>query len=389
MYAGAHRRREPFSVNALYFRGGEDVFRDFLNFDPVTERMRKEAGYTPICYPAPMMCGYLLFTRVFSRPLNAYLAFVVISAVSGAACLIRALSASRANRLRLAGVVGVSLVLSYPLLFVLERANLEGIVWAVTALGLTAFVARHHKTAGVLFALAASMKIYPGVLVLLLLARKRYKEAAISMVAGVVFTVIALRLLGPSIPGELEEVRAGLAHLSATYIMAYQGTVIRYDHSLFAIVKQLLHVPYGRDAAALNNKIRAAALPYSLLVMSGFLALYCFRIRKLPLLNQTIALIVMSITLPYMSLAYTLTHVYLAWALFVLFLARDVAGGRESIPWPVAAVILACFAFLFAPGPFGHYAGLLQTCALMVMLLMASTVPMHSSLLEDKKSPAR
>ncbi len=185
----------------MFFRGGADVFRDFLNFDPATERMRKEAGYLPICYPAPMMCGYVLFTRVFPQPLNAYLAFLVISAASGAACLIVALRATRANRLRLAGVVIVSLVLSYPLLFLLERANMEGIVWAVTALGLTAFVARHHKTAGLLFGLAASMKIYPGILVLLLVARKRYKEAAISIVAGAVFTVIALRLLGPSIPG--------------------------------------------------------------------------------------------------------------------------------------------------------------------------------------------
>ena len=87
--------------------------------------------------------------------------------------------------------------------------------------------------------------------------------------------------------------------------MAYQGTLIRYDHSLFAIVKQLLHGPYGRDVVVLNSKIRAAASPYSLAVISGFVALYLFRIRKLPLLNQAIALIVLSITLPYMSLEYT------------------------------------------------------------------------------------
>jgi hypothetical protein len=389
MYAGAHSRHEPFAVNSLFFRGGDDAFRDLLNFDPVTERMRAEAGYLPICYPAPMMCGYVLFARVFPRPLNAYLAFLVISAVSGAACLIWALSDSRANRLRLAAVVVISLVLSYPLLFVLERANLEGIVWTVTALGLAAFVARHHKTAGVLFALAASMKIYPGVLVLLLVARKRYKEAVISMVAGVIFTVIALRVLGPSIPAEFEEVRAGLEHLSVSHIMPYLPTEIRYDHSLFSVVKQLLHVRYGRDTAALNSAIRAAALPYSLLVISGFVALYWFRVRKLPILNQVIALVILSITLPYMSLEYTLSHVYTAWALFVLFVASEVTSRPESISWPAAAVMLGGFAFVFAPGPFGRYAGILQTCALMVLLLMASTVPMYCCFLEDKKSPGR
>ena len=66
MYARAHSRNEAFSVNSLFFLERHDAFRDFLNFDPVTDRMRGEAGYLPICYPAPMMCGYVLFTRVFA-----------------------------------------------------------------------------------------------------------------------------------------------------------------------------------------------------------------------------------------------------------------------------------------------------------------------------------
>jgi hypothetical protein len=389
MYTRAHSRNEPFSVNSLFFRGGEDVFRDFLNFDPVTERFGKDGSLPTIVYPAPMMCGYLLFTRVFTAPLSAYLGFIVISATSGAAGLIVVLSCSRPNRLLLAGVVSVSLVLSYPLMYLVERANMEGFLWAVLALGLTAFVCRHHKTAGALFALAASMKIFPGVLLLLLLARKRYKELAISVVAFAVFTVIALRLLGPSIPREAAEVRAGLATMSATHLMTYLDTEIGYDHSLLAIVKQLLYVRYRRNVVALNSKIRAAALPYSLLVISGFVVLYWFRIRKLPLLNQAIALIIASVILPYMSSEYTLNHVYFAWALFLLFLARDVAAGRESIPWPAAKMMLASFAFVFAPGPFGPYAGQLKACALMLLLFVASTVPMRSSLLEDENPPCR
>lgn len=389
MYARAHGRNDPFSVNSLFFRGGEDAFRDFLNFDPLTERFAKGGPLPTLVYPAPMMCGYLLFTRLFHAPLIAYLRFIVIFAASGAAGLIVALSSSSANRLLLTGTVSASLILSYPLMYLVERANMEGFLWAVLALGLTAFVYRRHGTAAVLFALAASMKLFPGVLLLLLLARKRYKELAISVVAFAVFTVAALRLLGPSIPEEAAEVRAGLATMSATHILAYLGTEIRYDHSLFAIVKQLLHVPYGMDVAALNGKIQAAAVPYSLLAISGFVALYWFRIRKLPLLNQAIVLIVVSITLPYMSSEYTLNHIYFAWALFMLFLTRDVGTGRESIPWPAAAAMLASFAFVFAPGPFGRYGGLLQTCALMVLLFTASTVPMHSAFLEDGKPRRR
>lgn len=383
MYTRCRRLNKPFSVPSSFFvYQGKDVFRDFLHFDPVTERFGKDTGLPTIVYPAPMVCMYILFTRVFSAPLNAYLMFVIISATSAAAFLILSLSYSGANRLLLAGVVASSLIFSYPLIFLLERANIEGVVWVVLALGLTAFVARHHATAAILFALAASMKIFPGVLLLLLLTRKRYKEFAVSVVAFAAFTVIALRLLGPSIPAEFEEVGAGLAKVSATNLLAYRVAEVGYDHSLFNVVKQLLSISYRQDPVALDTNIRAALLPYSLFVIPGFLVVYWFRIRKLPLLNQATSLIILAVILPYSSFEYTLNHIYLAWALFVLFLARDVSSGRESIPWPVATVMLASFAFVFAPAPFDLYAGHLKTCALMVLLLGALTVPMYCSFLE-------
>jgi hypothetical protein len=396
MYVRLRWRNTQFTANSVFFADGKDRFRDFTNFDPITERfiayrydsgVRIEVGYPTIGYPAPMMCGYLLFTRVFPMPLHAYLAFIVISVTLGATCLALALSGSSTHRLPLLGVLALSVILSYPLMCLLERANMEGFIWAVLALGFTAFVVRHHMAAGLLFALAASMKLFPGVLLLLLLARKRYKEFALSVVAVAVFTVISLRLLGPSLSTEIAEVRAGMKQMTATYYMAYRRVEIQYDHSLFALLKQFLYLHYRRDTPALNNKIRAAGLPYLALAITGFATLYWFRIRKLPLLNQAIALIVLAVILPYMSGEYTLNHLFFAGALFLLFLARDVATERESISWPAARVMLACFAFIFALGPFGRIAGQLKTCALMVLLLSVLIVPMRSSVLDGEKQP--
>ena len=393
-YTKAHERKQPFSLTSILFKARAYSFTDFLDFDPVTERVvgrgPNNAEYQLVIpYPAPMMCVYILFNRVFREPLYAYLLFIIISVTAAAAGLIAALFSS-ANRWQLAGVVGVSAILSYPLIFLLERGNMEGFVWAVLAVGLTAFVLRHHKTAGVLFALAASMKLFPGLLLLLLFARKRYKELVVSVVAFGVFTVIGLWTINPSIPAAIGEVRAGLAKLSESHLAGYRYDEIGYDHSLFSILKQVLFLSHRHDPddPALNSDIRAAALPYMLLVLPVLPAVYWFRIRKLPLLNQAIALIVLAVTIPYISFEYTLNHVYFALALFLLFLARDVATGRESIPWPAAAVMLASLAFVFALGPAGREAGQLKTCALMVLLLVAVTVPMRSSLLDDEKRPA-
>jgi hypothetical protein len=171
MYVRLRWRNSQFKANSIFFADGKDRFRDFTNFDPITERFiayryeggaRIEVGYPTIGYPAPMMCGYLLFTRVFPVPLYAYLAFIVISVTLGATRLALALSASSTIRFPLLSVLAVSVILSYPLMCLLERANMEGFIWAVLALGFTAFVARHHLTAGLLFALAASHRICTG-----------------------------------------------------------------------------------------------------------------------------------------------------------------------------------------------------------------------------------
>jgi hypothetical protein len=377
------------------FKARAFTFTDFLDFDPVTERVvgrgEKNAGYQLVIpYPAPMMCVYIFFNRVFREPLYAYLLFIVTGVTAGAAGLIAALHSASDNRWQLAVVVGVSAILSYPLIFLLERGNMEGFVWTVLAAGLTAFVLRHHKTAAVLFALAASMKVFPGLLLLLLFARRRYKELVIAAVAIGVFTVIGLWTLGPSIPAAIAEVRSGLAKLSESHLTGYRYDEIGYDHSLFSIVKQVLFLSHGHNPEdpALNSQIRAVSLPYMLLALPVLTAVYWFRVRKLPLLNQAIALIVLAVTLPYISYEYTLNHVYFALALFLLFLARDVATGRESIPWTTAAVMLTSLAFIFALGPAGREAGQLKTCALMALLLIAVTVPMRSSLLDDENRPA-
>ena len=106
------------------------------------------------------------------------------------------------------------------------------------------------------------MKVFPGLLLLLLFARRRYKELVIAVVAFGVFTVIGLWTLGPSIPAAIGEVRTGLAKLSESHLTGYRYEEIGYDHSLFSILKQVLFLSHGHNPEdpALNNDIRAASL---------------------------------------------------------------------------------------------------------------------------------
>jgi hypothetical protein len=380
-YAKACRMQRPFSANGFFVLDAQYSFNDFTNFDPVTERM-KSIELPTIVYPAPMMCGYLIFTRLFAAPLRAYLVFIGISVAVTTVVLALALSACRSLRVLLFVVVGVSVVLSFPLLFLVERGNMESIVWLLLALGLVAFLTRHYTAAALAIALAASMKLFPGVLLLLLVAKKRYRDFAVSIVAIAIFTLVALQLLGPSIPVAAEEVITGLKRLNEVVLMKYRPFEIRVDHSFFSVIKQILHFANRNDPATVNLTIQGFGIPYALFALPGFAAIYWFRIRKLPLLNQVIALIVFAVTIPYVSFEYTLVHVYLLWGLFLLFLARDVATGRAAVPLPAALAMLTAFAFVFAPDLPVSYAGQLKTCALLILLLVSLTVPIQSPLFD-------
>jgi len=387
-YLRAQRRHTTFSVKSLFFRGGDDRFRDFTNFDPSTGRFSAEYIAPALPYFPAAEGMFLVFVRVLGLRLQEFLLFICVSAVTAALFLIRALSRDRENGRLLTAVVATSLILSYPMMFLLERANLEGFIWPIWAVGLVAFAARYHKSAAVLFALVAAMKLYPGVMLLLLFSRKRYKELGLAIAAFAVFTLIGLQLLGPSIPAAIEDVRANSARIAASQV-EYNPESIGYEHSLFAVIKQVAFFLNGRDNnAALAGTILAVAKPYVLLVLCVLPLLYWLRIRKLPLLNQATALIIVAVTFPHVSGEYTLNHLYFPWALFLLFLSRDVGTGKASISWPAARGIMLCFAFLFALGQFGMIAGQLKTGALLMLLLIVLTVPMRSSLLEDDTEPA-
>jgi hypothetical protein len=69
--------------------------------------------------------------------------------------------------------VMIIICFSYPFYFLLDRGNIDGFVLLLVSLGLYSLVARHDRLAGVAFALAISLKVYPVLVVVPLLAFRR------------------------------------------------------------------------------------------------------------------------------------------------------------------------------------------------------------------------
>jgi hypothetical protein len=81
------------------------------------------------------------------------------------------------------------LMVTAPMISVLDRANLQGIVVGFSLVGLVAYLRGNYKFAAIWFALAATMKATPVILLLLLVRVRAWKALMLAMFVGVFLTV--------------------------------------------------------------------------------------------------------------------------------------------------------------------------------------------------------
>ena len=88
--------------------------------------------------------------------------------------------------------------ISFPIWRLVHEGNIELVIWMFTALGVWAWWRGHDDAAAVLWGLAAAMKLFPMVLLLLLLPRGKWRAFAVGVGTFVGATVLSLWWLGPS-----------------------------------------------------------------------------------------------------------------------------------------------------------------------------------------------
>jgi len=366
------------------FLSSDIRFSDFTIFDPrfrlwspSTTAFFDQPGF-PFPYPAPTLAIFLAFWNLTPNALLCFLATVMAFALASVLYL-----GVRYPSLRFA--LGATLLGSFPLFFLLDRANIEGAVWIAATLGVTAFAKQRFRIAAVLLGLAASMKIFPALLILLFLARKRYREAALAVLSAALFTIGSLAVSGPTVAVVFARLARGLDYFRQNVILQYLGPALTgFDHSAFSLLKQILHVFFRGDST--HSAIVAVYLPYLAIAAALFAVLYAVRIRTLPLLNQLFTLTVLSITLPFVSFDYTLVHIYIPFTAFLIALS----SGGLTLSLKQSQFFLIPCAILFAPfswmqvGSFG-FSAQVKTLALFALLYAALRIPLPTALFGELK----
>ena len=348
---------------------GKGFGSDFMTFYPGFSNFGTAEFWSsfdyPFTYPAPLA---IVFAALFklTHPVRTYLLLCIAALTVGIAALANQLVRNQVPATTAWAFTITNAMMAWPILLLFDTANIEGLVAMILIGGVLAILCNHFWLGAVLVGIAGSMKIFPLVLLGILLSKRRYKEFAGALAIAAVVTVLSLHLLGPSIAEAQRHLNVGLLMVKNIYFFAEGRNTIAFDHSLWVPVRFL--VAWITNTHAVQDRILSV---YLAVVSVGGVTLFFAKIRHLPTLNQLLALTICAVLLPPLSIDYTLIHLLLPFGLLCIYSATNTVPG-------LTATFMA-FAFLFNIDAFltnrFTYAAEFRTLSLLVLLVLVLRNP--------------
>jgi hypothetical protein len=270
---------------------------------------------------------------------------------------------------------------SYPFVFLFDRGNIEGVVWIPTAAGVFCFVRGRYLASALLLAVAASLKPYPGLFLLLLLPIRKFRDFGVALAATAAISTASLAFIGPNVFSAMRQLILGFQLAQVRYVTRYRPWEIFNDHSVFALFKQLLRLARGWPAPGTLNGPLVHAYPYYIVLALAILLASLYRLRELPTLNQIFGISALIVLLPPYNADYTLVMIYIPWAM----LLSALSVGPILLHSSAAKVLMACCAVIFTTQfylLFGYDAemtgigGQIKAVATIIILAISVTCPL-------------
>jgi hypothetical protein len=367
---------DPFYLSPL--RTETIRFPDLMYFYPRFRYLHTELFFTstdvfPFMYPASAVVPYVFFYAFAPHIVAAYLSFALGSLITAAALFARALSQRGIKLIVAVGLITSGLVCCYPVWFALSQANLEIVVWVVITSGIALFLAGRGYGAAVCFALAACLKIYPALFLVLLLLRRQHRQVAVGVVAGISFSIGALLFVGPTFAEASNGIKHGLNLFKVLYMLRVRNET-GLDHSLFALFKRIVwqHQTTSQRAAV---ELKLYLILMSLLT----LGLLVRRVWRQPVINQIVFCTIVCVLFPPTSFEYTLLEILTVFGLLTL-LAVDAQLAGQRIPG-LTAILFCCAATLtFLPELIHHeteFGGQIKCLLLIALLILTLRYPLQ------------
>ena len=244
-------------------------------------------------------------------------------------------------------VVAMTLV-SYPVVFALDRANVDLYVFILVALGITAFTRRRNGLAACLLGLATGAKIVPGLFLLVFLRGKRVRYFLLGLLVAAGVNAVALAGFRGQPVANIHGFQSGLALYDSQNDGGINATLGNTSIAGFA-----QGVGYALNADTGAKDVRLAIKPYlTPLLLLGSVLLAWYLARRERTLWRGITLITVAfLLLPDVSYEYRLLFLLVPLSLFLLErrLTTEPCASRVS-----SGLLLAPRVYFLPPGLAHH-----------------------------------
>jgi len=316
----------PFYVGLKFY--DFECFRE--NFQHLHQAAFFDGGWRYVfSYPAPAAVVYAVFYKAGNAALKVYLGFLLAGLAAVATMYARSLRRRGVAPGSAAKYTAAVALLAFPYWFGFERANLEFVVILATVAGFCGLVSGRGYWAAGCFGLAASLKLLPVIYLGLFLYRRQYRQLFFGLVVLAVVTVLSLQFVGPTIGVAWRGIAHGVEEFRRTYVLQNLPGSTSWDHSLLGLLRKFVATT-DRNVAI-----------YSAGTAVTGLALFFWRIIRLPLINQVLCLSIAAVWLAPISFEYTLMGLYGVFGMLsVAGLRFDEARLRRVMPLFVMLGIL-------------------------------------------------
>lgn len=365
----------PYGLPLLW---GKGFGSDFMTFYPGFSHFGRNDFWSsfdyPFTYPAPVGVAFAALFKL-AHPVRTYLLICIVALGIGVAAMARQLTRNHIAARTAWAFTTTNAVMAWPILLLFDTANIEGLVAILLAGGVLAILWNRFWLGAALVGIAGSMKLFPLVLLGLLLSKRRYKEFVAALGVAAAVTLASLRLLGPTIVEAQRHINVGLVMVKNIYFFAEGRNTTAFDHSLWVPVR--FAAAWVIHTRAMPDRTLTA---YLCTIAIAGTALFFAKIRHLPALNQLLALTLCAVLLPPLSIDYTLIHLLLPFGLLCVYAASN--SQASGLP-----AIFTAFAILFNIDSFltnrFTYAAEARTLALLVLLVLVLRNPFPWAKLES------
>jgi hypothetical protein len=360
----------------------DPLFGDLMEY-PGTYTLLHSAAFffnvagKPWAYPMYSPVAYPPFAAVVMAPMYAFpipvLAFLIVAGM-----WLLALVAWASRALVRAGIGAATAILlpltlvaiSFPIERLVHQGNIELVLWIFAACGVWAFWHGHDDAAAVLWGLAAAMKLFPLVLLILLLPRRKWRAVGVGVGTFVGATLLSLWWLGPTV---------GVAWRgSMKNVFGYQGVRVSEWTLRELVANHSLIEPAKLVAMIARFPLDRLMLPYYVGGAVVLAVAFFGKLRKMPVANQLLAVSTFMVMFPPISYYHALVHMYaplavLAWvAISAERAGVRVRGLRGAMLLFVP--LFAPFTVLTFPGAM-VFCGMVQAMVLVVLFLCSLEFP--------------